>query len=84
MSVLKNTQSFKYATVTTPAKGPAYSPVRFSRKVRRKSRKFCAEIGTFHLDQSLGERPSEKWQATAIHASFRVRIHETTHRPAGL
>ena len=66
-----------------PAKGPAYSPVRFSRKVRRKSLTFCAEIGTFHLEQSRGERPGQTWRATAIHVWFHVRIHETTHRPAG-
>ena len=83
MSVLKNSQTFKYATVTIPAKGPAYSPVRFSRKVRRKSLKFRAEIRTFHLEQSLDERPRQTWRATAIHVSFRVRIHETTHRSAG-
>ena len=73
-------QVLKYTTVTIPAKYPAYLPVRFSHKVRTISLAFCAEIGTSHLKQSLGERPRQTWRATELHASFCVRTHEMTHR----
>ena len=64
----------------TPAKGPACLPVRFSPKLRTISLTFCAKIGTFHLERSLGDRPRETWRATELHVSFRVRTHETTNR----
>ena len=55
-------KTFKYITVTIPAKYPGYLPVRSSRKVRTISLAFCAEIGTFHLSKASANGPDKRGQ----------------------
>ena len=69
------TRTFLYATITIPAKGPAY----FRRvSCQNICLRFCAVIGTFLFEQNLCKQPKQTWRATGFRVSLRVRTHNTT------